>query len=220
MNAPAERFEAICADIVRLDGQEEDPTHGILKDPSVSVATPKDALADSAKPSNTEDEPGYDENLISRSMVVYETNGAEISNLRLETLDGRRVNELIRGQRYKVCYEVTFERDFQMVRFRSLIKTTTGVELGGGTFPNMRSSGVAMHAGQKIHVTLEFSCNLDGGTYFLNCGLQDHSHSLHRIIDALVFRVNSYNDTFSFGVVDFCFKSSVSLDDPETMGAM
>ena len=156
-------------------------------------------------------------NLVSKSMVVYETKGARISNPRILDLGGRRVNQLQRGERYRVCYEVTFERDVPAVRFRCLIKTLNGVELGGGTFPEMRSDGVPARAGETVHVVLEFSCNLDSGTYFLNCGLQDHFESLHRILDALVFRVESASDSHSFGIVDFGFVAEVT---PAAPGAV
>ena len=204
MNAPDDRFESISEEIRALDRHHsgsEKGAHGGAGDETAATDAPA---------VETVAHPGYDPNLVSKSMVVYETKGARISNPRILDLGGRRVNQLQRGERYRVCYEVTFERDVPAVRFRCLIKTLNGVELGGGTFPEMRSDGVPARAGETVHVVLEFSCNLDSGTYFLNCGLQDHFESLHRILDALVFRVESGSDSHSFGIVDFGFVAEVT----------
>lgn len=211
MNAPDERFETISEEIRALDRHHSGPekgAHGGAGDQTAATDAPA---------GETEAHPGYDPTLVSKSMVVYETKGARISNPRILDPGGRRVNQLQRGERYRVCYEVTFERDVPAVRFRCLIKTLNGVELGGGTFPEMRSDGVPARAGETVHVMLEFSCNLDTGTYFLNCGLQDQFESLHRILDALVFRVESASDSHSFGIVDFGFVAEVT---PAAPGAV
>jgi lipopolysaccharide transport system ATP-binding protein len=211
MNAPDDRFESISEEIRALDRLHSCPEKGARGGAMDETATP------AAPAGESEAHPGYDPSLVSKSMVVYETKGARISNPRILDLGGRRVNQLQRGERYRVCYEVMFERDVPAVRFRCLIKTLNGVELGGGTFPEMRSDGVPARAGETVHVVLEFSCNLDTGTYFLNCGLQDHFESLHRILDALVFRVESASDSHSFGIVDFGFVAEVT---PATPGAV
>jgi len=101
-----------------------------------------------------------------------------------------------------------------------MLKTTTGVELGGGTYPVLLDGGVSTIAGQVANVTLEFVCNLNAGVYFINCGLSENAQSLHRIIDALVFRVSEISNAFSFGVVDFGFKSSVELDAADAIYAI
>lgn len=161
---------------------------------------------------DSQDESSFDPNLNSQSRVIYETNGAQILNPRIESLDNRTVNLLCNGQRYRVCYQVEFESDYENVRFRCMLKTTTGVELGGGTYPTMPHGGVSTIAGQVANVSFEFICNLNPGVYFINCGLSESSQSLHRIIDALVFRVSEFDSSFSFGVVDFNFKSDVEFD--------
>ena len=204
MNAPEDRFEFITEEIRSLDRR-----HSASEDGPHDGAGVEKTDAD-VPTSEVEANPGYDSSLVSKSMVVYETKGARISNPRILDLGGYHVNQLHRGERYRVCYEVTFERDVPAVRFRCLIKTLNGVELGGGTFPGMRSDGVSIRAGETVNVVLEFSCNLDAGTYFINCGLSDHFESLHRILDAIVFRVESASDSHSFGIVDFGFVGEVA----------
>lgn len=147
----------------------------------------------------------YDAGLISKSMIAYESNGAEIENFRIESLDGRVVNCLSNQQRYKFCYSVKFTKDCEDVRFYTLMKTLTGVELGGGVYPAETEHGKPFSKGKEITVVFEFQCLMNSGTYFINCGIGGNGGlSLHRIIDAMPFRVNSHkNETHSFGIVDF-----------------
>ena len=204
MNAPDDRFESISDEIRALDRLHSGPEEGAL-DGLIGETAVTDAPA-----GETEAHPSYDPSLVSKSMVVYETKGARISNPRILDLVGRRVNQLQRGERYRVCYEVKFERDFPEVRYRCMIKTIHGVELGGGTYPKLNAECISAWAGEEAHVVLEFSCNLESGTYFLNCGVQDQFELLHRILDALVFRVESTGDSHSFGTVDFGFYGHVA----------
>jgi len=211
MNAPDDRFDSICEEIRTLDRLHLDPQEG------AHDAAGVDTAATDEPSSEADAHPGYDPSLVSKSMVVYETKGARISNTNILDTDGRHVNQLQRGERYRVCYEVTFERDVPAVRFRCLIKTLNGVELGGGTFPELCSDGVPTRAGETVRVVLEFSCNLDAGTYFINCGVSDHFESLHRILDAIVFRVESERDSHSFGIVDFGFVAEVTPTTPSAI---
>jgi lipopolysaccharide transport system ATP-binding protein len=215
MNAP-EKNEQIAIEISRLELSKGAPNELPAPPDTGEVAEPRDHadLAGHAESllSDSQDESSFDPNLVSKSRVVYEPNGAIILNPRIESLDNRIVNVLCNGQKYRVCYQVQFERDCENVRFRGMLKTTTGVELGGGTYPAMLHGGISVIAGQVANVSLEFTCNLNPGVYFINCGLSDVSQSLHRIIDALAFRVSETDCSFSFGVVDFNFKSAVDFD--------
>jgi lipopolysaccharide transport system ATP-binding protein len=215
MNAP-EKSEKIVLEILRLELSSEAPN---------SLSAPIEVGADINQRdsidfvdhnenflSDTQDESNFDPSFISQSKVVYESNGARIVNLRIESLDKQVVNLLCNGQKYRVCYQVKFERDCENVRFRCMLKTTTGVELGGGTYPIKLHEEMSARSGQIANVYLEFVCNLNSGIYFINCGLSSGYQSLHRIIDALVFRVTEFDTSFSFGVVDFNFKSNLEFD--------
>ncbi|MBF4990620.1 ABC transporter ATP-binding protein [Methylophilus sp. QUAN] len=154
----------------------------------------------------------YDVSLVSKSMVAYEPNGAEISNFRIETIDGQIVNCLYGRARYKFCYDVTFTKNCEGVRFYTLIKTLTGVELGGGIYPADNLKGMNYSKGKKVTMFFEFYCGLNSGTYFINCGVGGNGgQSLHRIIDAMPFRVAlNKNKTNSFGIIDFGYSPYVT----------
>jgi lipopolysaccharide transport system ATP-binding protein len=125
------------------------------------------------------------------------------------------VNCLVSGERYWFCYDISFARDCRSVRFYTNIRTVSGVLLGGGTYPETGAQGVAVSTGQTGTLRLQFTCSLNSGTYFVSCGLGgDDGQSLHRIIDAVAFRVFERTKIFSVGYVDFLFSPELHLDSP------
>jgi len=159
------------------------------------VSTPGIAPALSSAAAAEDESTGavLDPALRSDSIVEYGRHGARIHAVRLHTPEGRDVNVLVRGDPYVVSYDVTFEAPVQRVRFGMMIKTTTGVELGGATFPAGSDLAGPFTAGDRVRLAFTFRCRLFAGTYFLNTGLMgdvDATHTyLHRLVDALAFRV-------------------------------
>ena len=149
----------------------------------------------------------FDPGLRSSSTVEYATHGARIDTPRLTTPEGRDVNVLVRGDRYAVRYTVKFEHTARRVRFGMMIKTTTGVELGGGTCPNAGVLDGEFAAGARVTIRFDFTCNLFPGMYFLNTGLmgevQGTDTYLHRLVDAVAFRVANDASRKQSGYVDF-----------------
>lgn len=199
-NAPLEAVESIKAQLKKLDAgccaetlSDEMPDQSSEND----EAHDQDSRAVATGPS-------FDPNLVSQSRLVYESNGATIQNPRIETLEGQQVNELVRGERYRICYDVLIEEPHPAVFFRCMIKTISGVELGGGHYPSLKADGYSAKAGELVSVSFEFDCQLNFGTYFINCGVSDNKVSFHRILDALAFRILSSDaSSSSIGVIDF-----------------
>lgn len=155
--------------------------------------------------------PHFDPNLVSKSAIRYVENGAAISNPRIVGSNGAIVNCLISGDTYSFQFDVIFHEDSSDVRFFNLIKTVTGVELGGAAHPSLSSHGLDMAAGQNVTVSFKFRCSLGEGSYFLNCGVGGiKGQSLHRVIDALIFRVEPVREANAFGAVDFEYAPSFS----------
>jgi len=149
----------------------------------------------------------FDPGLRSASTVEYATHGAQIVAPRITTTDGRDVNVLVRGERYVVRYTVKFAQSARRVRFGMMIKTTSGVELGGGTCPDAGFLDGEFAAGSSVTIRFQFTCNLFAGMYFLNTGLmgevQGTDTYLHRLVDAVAFRVASDASRKQSGYVDF-----------------
>lgn len=160
-----------------------------------------------------------DPGLRSASMVEYAAHGARIGVPRITTPDGRDVNVLVRGDRYAVCYTVEFEQAARRVRFGMMIKTTTGVELGGGTCPDAGVLDGQFAAGARVTVRFDFTCNLFPGMYFLNTGLmgevQGTDTYLHRLVDAVAFRVATDASRKQSGYVDFVVDATFVAGDAD-----
>lgn len=154
-------------------------------------------------------EESFDVNLKPSSTIDYESHGAYIEEPTLLTLTGERVNNLVRGRTYCYTYTVHFTKNANNVRFGMLIKTISGIELGGA-LSNASAAGAIpiVEAGKRIRVEFRFNANLNPGTYFMNAGVMGQSEKeedgyLHRLVDIAMFRIlpDSYN--YATAIVDF-----------------
>lgn len=155
-----------------------------------------------------EPQESFDPNLRPSSTIGYESHGAHIDSPAVLTLAGEQVNNLIRGKTYRYAYSVRFTNSASNVRFGMLIKTTSGVELGGGASANSpRESLAHIEAGSSYRVEFRFRCALNPGVYFLNAGVVGDVDGcvtyLHRLIDIAMFRIVPDTENLATGVVDF-----------------
>jgi lipopolysaccharide transport system ATP-binding protein len=157
----------------------------------------------------------YEEGFATQSATYYQPIGAVISDPRIETLDGRRVNLLNPRERYRYCYRVEFREPARGIVFGWLVKSTSGLELGGGAHDCSDGYVPEVKLGDVYDVTFEFNACLLPGIYYLNCGvsgtLPDYDGFLHRVIDAVAFRVRNVFSKLTTGFVDFDFRSSYQL---------
>ena len=196
------------------------------------VATSRDQLpdnTDSGLPSQPqgsrtqviEGEEYFDPHLVVQSTTGYESRGAIIERPRIVTLAGDAVNCLVRGRSYRYLYDVRFARGAVGVRFGMLIKTMTGVELGGASSASSVEHGFQYFAeGAVAEVEFRFRANLNPGSYFMNAGVtglvDSEEHYLHRLLDAYVFRIVPLEQNTSTAMVDFHCVSHVTVVDLET----
>jgi lipopolysaccharide transport system ATP-binding protein len=150
---------------------------------------------------------GFDPGLPAATPIVYESAGAVISAPTLTNSDGVRVNTLVRGNSYRFCYDVRFDRDAAEVRFAMLIKTAAGFELGGAASAGPAGGGLLVSRDAIVHVEFTFTCSLNRGVYFLNAGVSGYADGeeriLHRMVDAQVFRATTEPESLSTASVDF-----------------
>jgi lipopolysaccharide transport system ATP-binding protein len=151
----------------------------------------------------------FDPNLQPSSTIEYESHGAHIDAPEVLTLAGERINNLIRGRTYRYTYTVQFTKSASNVCFGMLIKTTSGIELGGGVSASSpRSSLAYVETGSNYRVEFRFRCTLNPGVYFMNAGVvgrgADGSETyLHRLIDIAMFRVLPDTENLATGIVHF-----------------
>jgi lipopolysaccharide transport system ATP-binding protein len=157
----------------------------------------------------------FDPGLISKSVIEYESKGARITNLHIRNSQGEEVNCLVRGERYSYNYQVEFMESATSVSFGMLIKSKTGIDLGGYTTAQKPSTAIPfIKAGEKPFLTFEFDCNFNPGFYYLNAGVKgsitEEMVYLHRVLDGVAFRVMPLEDDHATGLVDFNCSSKIS----------
>lgn len=201
--------------------------HKLLYAPAESLATIRDAIRkesladvrqaapvalaaaieDPSELSDSESGAYFDEGLVSQSTVRYESRGAHITQPRINTMQGRRVNVLRPDGEYVYTYSVSFDRAAAMVRFGMMIKTVIGIELGGAATAPTGSSALIVESGQQMEVHFRFRVLLAPGIYFLNAGVVAHDIDgetyLDRLIDIVMFRVMADEQRLATGVIDF-----------------
>jgi lipopolysaccharide transport system ATP-binding protein len=203
--APAEQVETVRA-AIRQEARE--PGSVVSTEPPASEPAPEPAPVEPLEPVD----PAFlDPNFRSQSTLHYEVNGAVLRDPVVTTRDGEPVNHISPGHAYVFRYDVAFEKDAFDVHYHTLLKTVTGLELGGGTWPPIGEIGADVAAGRVVHVEFEFECRLNPGVYFLNCGVTGSGgQQLHRIIDAVALRVLAMPAPTTFGHVHFGHRPRVS----------
>lgn len=202
--APADKAESVRQAILsaEMGGSESSPDHGAqVIAPVAPVAGPQAY---------------WEEGLRSESAVTYTPRGATILDPHVQTLDGRRVNVLVAGEQYVYCYDVHFDRDAAAVRFGMMIRTITGVEVGGGATSLPHTAVPAVDADGRAHVRFRFRCMLAPGTYFANAGvlglMEEGEAYLARIIDAFMFKVMPDPGRIATGLVDIDLVPQVRIE--------
>lgn len=153
-------------------------------------------------------ESSYDPDLISTSVIEYEGKNARIRDLSLKTLDGTPVNCLCRGNRYVYSYDVDFYDNISTVSFGMLIKSKTGIELGGFKTESKTTPAIDFIPGNSSYsVSFAFDCNVNPGLYYLNAGVRGEANGefsyLHRVLDGVAFRVLPTEGDQKTGLIDF-----------------
>lgn len=195
-----------------LPGPADPSSNGALNgetgSEAVSPATP-DLPADAQ----------YDPGFLSRSRIDYAHHGGEIRELKLTDTEGRPANLLRRRQAYCFEYTIQFSESCENVTFAMLIKTMKGHELGGSRTLPWDQFIEQVRPGQVYRVAFHFQVLLMPGVYFLNAGVEGVIEGkrayVHRILDALAFRVLPEKDMMPTGTVDFLIEPEMELlEDP------
>jgi lipopolysaccharide transport system ATP-binding protein len=159
-------------------------------------------------PRRTDDlAPGLDASLVSTPVAIDGPRGATISNIRFETESGRPINQLISGRVYVLCYDVAFSDDCRRVGFAMGVRTTSAVKvLGAASYRSPDHTLDHAGAGSVFEVRFRFTCILNSGVYFATADVHGDRDGtpgfLHRLHDALAFRVTAEAGTLANGLVD------------------
>jgi lipopolysaccharide transport system ATP-binding protein len=146
----------------------------------------------------------FDPNLIPETTTIYPVQGAEIVSIQIVDNKGQTVNLLQPGACYQFVVSGRFLTDFAGVYFGIHIKTISGVEITGQRFPKEGSYLEHAIMGQTFKISFAFRMDLLPGVYFAGGGIwsSQEPKCAHRILDALMFRINPNEKLKSFGYVD------------------
>ncbi len=199
IHSPPERARLIRQQIV--EGTLSSPTTAA---PHIAAPPAAQAVAPN-RPAQRALQAAFDPHLQSKSCIEYEPCGARISQARITNLAGEQVNLLVPREEFVLRYCARFDVPALNVRFGTMIKSISGNDLGGSATPASDCQYVA--AGTQVEVAIRFRCLLPPGVYFMNVGLrgtvQQEDIFLHRLVDALAFRVLSDGASDVQGMFDF-----------------
>ncbi|MCF8567860.1 ABC transporter ATP-binding protein [Alicyclobacillus tolerans] len=155
----------------------------------------------------------YDPGLIPKNTILYESRGADIYNPEIVTVEGKKVNILHKGRKYIWRYRVRFTKNCSNVRFGMLIKTVSGLELGGAATAKLGNGIPFVEQGKELVIEFAFIPKLSAGVYFLNGGVLETENGeevyLNRGIELGAFRIVIDEHSTSTGIVDFDISSGV-----------
>jgi lipopolysaccharide transport system ATP-binding protein len=165
-----------------------------------------------------EQQESFDPHLKPSSTIEYESHGAIIGTPKILTIGGTQANGLVRGRKYRYCYEVTFNRAVTYVRLGMSIKTTTGLSIGGAlSAPSLKEAIQIVDAGTNIRVEFAFNCYLNPGVYFMNAGVfgccNEEEIVLHRKADVIAFRVLPVPSNIETEMINFGFEPAISFNE-------
>lgn len=204
--APADMRKIICEQIRQANNQSAAPVNII------------DSVTEKIlKPVASNQRETFDPNLVPSSTIEYESHGPLIGSPEILTQDGRRVNGLVRGKKYRYHYLVTFNRSASKIRFGMSIKSISGFSIGGAlSAPSLAKSVPHVDQGTIVDVEFSFYCYLNPGVFFMNAGvfgiLDSEESVLHRRADVVAFRVLPIQDNIETEMISLNFESDVSVN--------
>ncbi|MBP3983146.1 ABC transporter ATP-binding protein [Pseudoxanthomonas helianthi] len=178
----------------------------------VDVNQMRSVIQEHAKPQQDAQLAWFDPEMRPVSTVSYADRGAKIDDPRLLDVSGQRVNVLVHGEEYIYTYRVMVGRSLARVRCGMMIRTITGVEIGGHATDRDDQHMSLVPAGATIEVSFRFRCLLNPGMYFLNAGCLasdgDMEDYIDRHIDVAMFRVQPTGVLRSTALVDLVVEDS------------
>jgi lipopolysaccharide transport system ATP-binding protein len=146
----------------------------------------------------------FDPTLVPNSTVVYPAQGAKIDSFQILDANGQNVNLLSFGQKYRFEVSGKFLTDREDIYFGLHIRTISGLILTGQRYPEEGKFIEKVYAGDYFSITYGFTMNLSPDTYFCGGGIWalDEPQCLHRILDAIMFRILPQPKVTFLGYVD------------------
>jgi lipopolysaccharide transport system ATP-binding protein len=146
----------------------------------------------------------FDQGLVPETTTIYPEQGARIEKIEIQDTGGRMLNVLTPMQRYRVVVSGKFLVDIEKVYFGIHIRSISGAVISGQRHPEDGRYIKCSKAGGRFCVEFWFDMKLLPGTYFVGGGVWSTVEPTcsHRVLDAIMFRVQSNGPQNSFGYCD------------------
>lgn len=146
----------------------------------------------------------FDPGLVPDATTTYPVQGAEIQSIQIFDLDGQLVNVLQPGHDYQFVIAARFLMDIEGISFGIHVRTISGVVVTGQRYPEDGKNLECVREGTEVKIRFTFRMDLLPGVFFVGGGIWSDRdpNCVHRIVDALMFRVLPSNRPTSFGYVD------------------
>lgn len=153
-----------------------------------------------------------DANVINPDLLEYGTRKAVIQEYYIEDENGKRCSAIVKGQKFTIHMEVSFEEDTEAPIFAFTIKNIKGVEITGTNTMFEKAFLKPVKKGEYKKISFTQEMNLQGGEYLLSLGVTGYEKEdftvYHRLYDVLNITVISDKDTVGF----FDMKSEITVE--------
>ncbi len=153
---------------------------------------------------NEPSEPTFDPGLLPETTTVYPAQGAEIDSIQILDAKGHVVNVLHPGGSYQFVVSGRFFNSFAGIFIGIHIKSISGLVITGQRYPEEGKYVELDSAGKSFKISFGFRMDVLPGVYFVGGGIwsSQEPNCVHRILDAIMFRVVPISRPISFGYVD------------------
>ena len=146
----------------------------------------------------------YVKDISAITALSYQENGGEILSFELQNAEGIQVNIVSTGFSGFVKLVVKFSKSFQDVIFGFHLKSMSGLELSGLSFPRPQQPLFHVTSGDTVEIKWGINLPLVAGTYFFTYGVRSTSEEgfIARIVDGSVVKVVKNSNSAAFGLFD------------------
>lgn len=146
----------------------------------------------------------YVDGLNSVEPLKYQNIGGMIVSFELQDVNGNKVNLVTSGFIGLVKLVVRFDKSFENVTFGFHLKSVSGLEVAGLSYPPLKEPLCAVEAGEAFEVCWGVNLTLTLGSYFFTYGVRSMSDNgfIDRVVDGAIVKVIEREKSTAYGLCD------------------
>jgi lipopolysaccharide transport system ATP-binding protein len=140
----------------------------------------------------------YTPSLKPKSTLYYEEKGAKILNVKVTTLENKKINVLRHTNKYLFSLDVDFHKIHEDVNFGIAIKDMKGSLIAGASYELLKHKKLDSVKDSRYKIDFLFECLLVEGIFVIDAVVHSewstNKNILNRVNDAYIFRVLKTED--------------------------